>query len=107
MGVEARHKSGRLYFYKKRREGNRVISEYVGGGQLFILAERQAQIEREHKQREREELHAARMSMAEIDADLDVLSKRLNLLVSSSLLLSGYRSHKGQWRKRRNEQASS
>jgi hypothetical protein len=36
MGLELRH--GRLYYYRKRRDGNRVESEYVGGGMLAELA---------------------------------------------------------------------
>jgi hypothetical protein len=102
MGVEARHKSGQLYFYKKRREGNRVISEYVGGGQLVVLAEGQAQIERERKEREREEVHAARMSMAEIDQQLDSFSRMVDSLMEAHLVALGFHQHKRQWRKKRN-----
>ncbi len=101
MAAEAR-RNERSYFYKKRCEGNRVISEYVGGGQLVVLAEHQAQIERERKQREREEVRAARISMAEIDARINEFSKLVDTLIDAYLLTLGYHKHKRQWRRRRN-----
>ncbi len=42
MGIEQR--KGNLYYYRKRRVGDRVVSEY-GGGLIVSLAERQAEIE--------------------------------------------------------------
>jgi hypothetical protein len=41
MGLEQR--KGKLYYYEKRRVGRRVVSEYVGGGLLALLAHREAQ----------------------------------------------------------------
>ena len=99
MGVETR--KGRLYFYRKRREGDRVVSEYVGGGELVHLAEYEAKKQREQRQRERERMAAERMSIAELDAGLDRLDDVIDTLIAATLVRAGYHSHKGQWRKRR------
>jgi len=104
MGIETR--KGRLYYYKKRREGDRVVSEYVGGGEIAYLADHLAKREREQKQRERERLAAEQMSLAEIDAGLDRLDDVIDTLMAATLLCAGYHSHRGQWRKRRDGRKS-
>jgi hypothetical protein len=102
MGVEARNKNGNLYYYRKRRVGDRVVSEYVGGGLVVDLAQRSAEIEQARKQAEREQLKAERMSMAEIDNALDDFSNMVDSLVEAELISLGFHRHKRQWRKRRN-----
>lgn len=101
MGIETRH-DGKLYYYKKRREGDRVVSEYVGGGLVVDLAQRRDEIEREQKQAEREQLKAERMSMADIDNALEGFSQMVDSLVEAELISLGFHQHKRQWRKRRN-----
>ena len=101
MGVEVR-RNGNLYYYEKRREGDRVISEYVGGGLVASLAQKRSELERQQKQAERERLKAERMSMAEIDTALDGFSDMVDSLVEAELISMGFHQHKRQWRKRRN-----
>lgn len=102
MGVEARNKSGTLYYYRKRREGDRVISEYVGGGLVLDIEQKRAEIERQRKQAERERLKAERTSMADIDKALDSFSDMVDMLVEAELISMGFHQHKRQWRKKRN-----
>ena len=102
MGVEARHKSGKLYYYKKRREGGRVVSEYVGGGILVDLEQRRAENERAKREADREQLRIERMSMAEIDQSLDRFSNMVDTLMAAELISMGFHQHKRQWRRRRN-----
>lgn len=99
MGIESR--KGNLYYYRKRREGDRVVSEYVGGGLIVSLAERQAEIERAQREAAKAQLHAERMSMAEIDRQMDEFSQLVDLLMSAELLTLGFHQHKRQWRRRR------
>jgi hypothetical protein len=95
MVLETR-RNGNLYYYKKRREGNRVISEYIGSGLVASLAQKRAEIERRQKQMERERLQAERMSAAEIDKAIDGFSRLVDSLMEAELLLSGYHKHKRQ-----------
>ena len=101
MAIETR-RNGNLYYYKKRREGDRVVSEYVGGGMVVELERKRAEIERERKQADRESLEAQRMSMADIDNALDSFSNTVDMLVEAELISMGFHQHKRQWRKRRN-----
>jgi len=100
MAIETR-RNGNLYFYEKRREGSRVISEYVGGGLIASLAQKRAELEHQRKQAERERLKAERMSMAELDNALDSFSDLVDSLVEAQLISMGFHKHKRQWRKRR------
>lgn len=100
MGIEAR-RNGNIYYYKKRREGDRVVSEYVGGGLVISLAERQAEIEKAQREAALALRQAERMSLAEIDRQLDSFSKMVDALMTAELLTLGYHQHKRQWRRRR------
>lgn len=100
MGTEER-RNGKLYYYQKRREGDRVISQYVGGGVVADLAENSAAMQRASRAIQREQLKAERMSIAEIDTALDELNQMVDTLMTAELLLSGYHQHKRQWRRRR------
>lgn len=97
MGVEDR--KGKLYYYRKRREGDRVISEYVGGDVVGIAAYHQ---EKREKERKREQLTQMKMSLAEIDSQIDQFSKETDRLVNEWLISNGFHQHKRQWRLKRN-----
>lgn len=100
MGIETR-RNGNVYYYEKRREGDRVVSEYVGGGLVADLAQKRAELDRAQREAERERLRIERMSMAEVDAALDQFSKLVDTVMAAELLLNGYHQHKRQWRRRR------
>jgi hypothetical protein len=102
MGIEARNKNGNLYYYKKRRVGSKVISEYQGGGEIVPILQHIEARERAEKEAERERLRVERMSMAEIDKQIDDFSQMVDTLVAAELLSLGYHQHKRQWRRRRN-----
>jgi hypothetical protein len=101
MGIEARNKNGNLYYYRKRREGDRVVSEYVGGGAIASLSEYQDRRERAEREAADLRQRAARMSLARIDQQLDEFGEMVDLLVKAELLAMGYHQHKRQWRRRR------
>jgi hypothetical protein len=102
MGIEARNKNGSLYYYKKRRVGRKVISEYQGGGEIVPILQHIEAKERAEKEADRERLGVERMSMAEIDKQIDDFSQMVDTLMAAELLSLGYHQHKRQWRRRRN-----
>jgi hypothetical protein len=101
MGFEERN--GRLYYYEKRREGGRVVSEYVGNGLSAQLAEFAADERALERRLKHERLAEKRNEFAELNAEVDRLCDWVEALSKSEFLALGYYQHKGQWRKRRNE----
>lgn len=101
MGLEKR--SGRFYFYEKRREGRRVISRYIGGGNLALIAtEINAQDMQKHE-RQRQELQKIQNEQKEIDQQLARAEKTLATILRADLRSAGFHQHKGQWRKWRSD----
>jgi hypothetical protein len=91
-----------IYYYRKRRKGSRVTSEYIGSGMAgYICSEldKEEQMERAHK---REQLKSIKRGLEILRRDLDQQKILVNSLTRASLLLIGYHPHKGQWRKARN-----
>lgn len=91
---------GGRYYYRKKRIGRRVISEYVGAG---LLAELIAELDQEERLLAAEKQAAFE---AEVKAERDLV-KRLNeteseimALVKAVILANGYYKHHGQWRRK-------
>lgn len=99
MGLETR--GGRSYYYRKRRIGDRVVSEYVGGGETARLI---AMLEGLERDREEMRRHDKKVETSQIDAMLARQRQYGDLtaeLATVALLLAGYHMHHGQWRKER------
>ena len=94
----------RQYYYRKRRIGSRVISEYMGAGYLADLAHAIDEDTRYEAQKERKEWRAIVDAENATDALLDSLTEAVNAHVGALLLINGYH-HGGnrQWRKKRKE----
>ena len=99
MGWERRG-SG-CYYYRKRRQGSRVVSEYVGAGEhgaaaatRDILARAERERLRQERIRERERLLALEQAGSEAE-------EQVRMVTRAWLLAAGYHTHKGQWRRRR------
>ncbi len=99
MGWEERR--GRKYFYRKRRNGGRVVSEYVGRGQLAEAVAAQDESKRLAQDQQRELLRQERERQRAIDEKVDRACHLIRNLRYAALLLNGYHMHRGQWRKRR------
>ncbi len=104
MGWEQRN--GRFYYYEKRREGERVVSTYVGTGSF---AEACAVLNESEKQKRRLDREALRQEREALDRQAgqvkDVLDQ-IRALTHAALIAGGYHMHKGQWRKRREHRES-
>jgi len=100
MGWERR--GNQTYFYRKRRIGKRVVSQYIGKGEwvnsLVWLDGLDRQEREEQRWRERQEQNAD----AAMDRAIAELSALVTQLTHASLLAAGYHTHRGQWRRKRN-----
>ena len=99
MGWETR--AGGLFYYRKRRIGRRVVSEYVGGGEaaeIIAALDAQEQAERDAQGKERQRMREQERA---IDAEIDAVYRAVQALTTGALLLHGYHTHRGQWRKTR------
>ncbi len=99
MSLESRGNG--QYYYRKRRVGNRVISEYAGTGYAAALMLLLDEHERQEAQRKRAAWHAIVDAESELDARLDEVTEGVNAIVATALLVNGYHQHKRQWRKQR------
>jgi hypothetical protein len=103
MGWETR-RNGKRYYYEKARQGNRVVSRYIGAGQLAPLVAEINQLDRERRQQERWEAQMARNEFAELAATpaaLTLLLEQAQSAAAAALVAAGYHQHKRQWRKKR------
>ncbi len=90
-------RGNRRYYYRKRRHGDRVISEYVGAGELVEITADLDALERELRHAERQKRAADRA----LDAHIDRVCSLIRALTYSVLLINDYHTHKGQWRQKR------
>lgn len=98
MGWETRG-NGR-YYYRKRREGRRVVSEFVSNkfGSLVAMLDEERQAERAQQRRAE---RAEREKIRAMDAVMNRMNDLVVATVNSALIAEGYHRHRGQWRKRR------
>ena len=99
MGWEERN--GREYYYQKRRIGGRVVSEYVGAGWLADAAATLDEIARLERKEARQAIASEKARALDMDRELDQVGDLIRTFTRADLLLGGYRQHKGQWRRKR------
>ena len=87
-------RNGRLYYYRKVREGRRVRSIYVGSGLLGDLAEEQL-IEDADLRQERRRLRAHDANQARV---LNEIERSIRALLDDHLESIGLRKIKRQWK---------
>ncbi len=94
-------RGNRNYFYRKKRIGGKVKSEYVGFGDDAALIERCGQLEKQRAEAEAEKLREKKAEAEAIDEQINKLSEINQTLVDALFLVNGFYRHKGQWRKKR------
>ena len=99
MGWERRGNS--QYYYRMIRRGRRVVSEYIGSGELAILTALLDEEQRAERQEQQEAERRRREDADYVDQGLDQIDDTLRLLTTIMLEQAGYHRHKGQWRKQR------
>lgn len=96
-----RRKRGGWYYARSRREGGRVVREYLGCGelaQLFAALDDEKRQERAAERTEREAERAPPLARERVLADL---GSSLDALVRATMEAGGYHLHRGQWRRKR------
>lgn len=100
----AREQRGnREYYYRKQRRGQRVISEYVGGGLVADIAEARDNIRRGHAAQRRAAWQAAKRAEEQFDAILGEVDAAVEPVVTALMLATGHHTHKRQWRRKRSK----
>ena len=99
MGLEERN--GRLYYYRKERDGNRVRSVYVGSGPLARWAADMMEEEQWLGGMKRRRLASVREEDHELSEAYRTLARYVRVNVAAALTLENYRRHKRVWRRRR------
>lgn len=96
MGLESR--GSNVYYYRKRRDGSRVVSEYVGGGHVAGLAARLDAAERAEGEAKRAALRGERESGEALDNLLDAIGAALKTAAGLEMIAAGCHNRKGEWR---------
>ncbi len=94
-------RNGRPCYYRKRRIGRRVVSKYVGGGEIGELAALADEARREEREAARIEEQRRREAEADLDRTVEELGEMTNLLTRAVLIAQGAHTHKGEWRGRK------
>lgn len=96
-------RGGRQYYYRKVRDGNRVRSEYLGRGPQADLLACLGQIERAQAEARRREEERVKEEARAVDKQVNEVCSLVDALRDAAFLLAGYHTHKGQWRKSRDQ----
>lgn len=97
MGWE--YRGNRLYYYRKKREGQRVVSEYIGSGMTASLIAEMDNDDYLERAYSATEWKKQRNEQKRIESNMDKVQECVNSVVRAVFLTSGYHAHKGQWRK--------
>jgi hypothetical protein len=97
-----RRERGGLYYARSRKEGGRVVREYVGGGVLGELAARMDAEERRRREEEAAAWREERERLEGLAGLLDAFCEDVETVARAALIAAGFRRHKrGEWRRSR------
>lgn len=99
MGWERRGRG--LYYYRKRREGKRVVSEYGGSGDLAVFAAELDALARAERVEDRAAERAERAAFCGLEQQVVEQVGLSRFVLVAVLEAAGYHRHRGQWRKKR------
>lgn len=92
-----------IYYYKKEREGNRVVSKYVGTGEVASLIAQMDELEADSKYHKRYEEQNHREKAERFEREITEIENAFNELITAHLLINGYhQTGSREWRKKRN-----
>ena len=105
MSPWERRERGGLYYTRSRKEGGRVVREYIGGGVLGEIAALEDECERRRREEGVALWKEERQRLEDLMVPLDELCEAAEVLAHAALVVAGYRRHhRGEWRKRRDQE---
>src|ERR1051326_4885670 len=96
MGFESRGSNS--YYYRKRREGGRVVSEYVGAGHAARLLAQLDAADRAEEKARRAQARSEREADETLDELLDAIGAALRTAAACEMIAAGCHNHRGEWR---------
>lgn len=96
-------RNGKSYYYRKRREGGRVVSEYIGTGYAADLVAQLDQIEQQRQTEAREQWHRQQAKQTVLDSEIAEYTRLVQTLTAAVLLAGGCHRPKRQWRVKREQ----
>ncbi len=91
------------YYYKKEREGNRVVSRYVGSRETAELFSLLNELDANKRERKRYEKQREREKVEMFEAELCEIEETFENLITAYLLVNGYhQTASREWRKKKN-----
>ena len=104
MSPWERRERGGLYYTRSRKEGGRVIREYVGGGVLGEIAALEDEYERRRREEEAAFWKEERERLDALVEPVVELCDAAEVIASAALIAAGYyKRNRGEWRKRREQ----
>lgn len=94
------YKGESKYYYQKYRVGNYVVSKYVGRGEIVELIADEDDYRRARIRIERDKQKREMEKERQYDRLADLVYERNTSIAKALLLINGYHTHKGQWRKK-------
>ena len=88
-------------YYRSRREGQRVVTDYLGSGEAGRLAAEADEEARAARRDSRARLEQQAQTDRELDVAIDDVGDLICALSDALLLCGGYHEHRGRWRKLR------
>jgi hypothetical protein len=104
LAWETRKRGGR-YYTRSCKVGGRVVREYIGAGLVGERAATEDAARRAQRAAAAEVSRSEQQRLAELDATFIAFDAALEMLTRAVLMTAGYhRHHRGEWRKRRDNQ---
>ena len=102
------YRGNNKYYYRKKRLGNRIVSEYVGRGEVAEMIAASDVMNRNRRKTERHRAESVIQDLSRTfmysDRLVEEYDNKVDTVVKTHLILNGYHQHKGEWRKIRSDQ---
>jgi hypothetical protein len=96
-----RRRNGRRYYYRVIRRGNRILTEYIGGGQIGEDAAKEDADRRAARASRRQNRQLRRQEHEALSDQLKEMHDEASAIAEAALLATSFYRHcRGRWRKR-------
>lgn len=93
------YRGNQRYYYRRRKVGGQMVTEYIGNGAVADLIARQDEIDRQRRAAAAAEWQAMVEDETETAAKLAAVDDLVKTLTAGVLIANGYHTHRRQWRK--------